>query len=341
MALLTESIDAYRASRVSQGVAKNTLRNNDRDLRRLLTVVGNIQMRDLGGRHMDAVFADAALTQGPASLNNLLASLSGFLQWCRMRGLMPRDSDPLGGRRPRKVPPRDRTRVHVSKFPALLDAAQHPRDRAVIALGLYLFLRGGEVASLRVRDLDLAAGEIRVVIHKTADRDVMPVSAELDAEMRRWLVAYQDQAGPLDPDWFLVPSKQPGWGRAANGQLVRDVSLDRVRPTRPVRKIEDVAKRSLAGIGHPLRDTKGASMWEGMHTLRRSGARALFDEMTARGYDGALQQVKTWLHHADASMTERYLGLNVERAVRNDAVRGKPMFPSLTAPEVESLAIAR
>jgi hypothetical protein len=68
-------------------------------------------------------------------------------------------------------------------------------------------------------------------------------------------------------------------------------------------------------------------MMEGCHTLRRSGARALFDDLVERGgYDGVLRHVSAMLHHKSTLMTERYLGLDVDVKKRNDLIRGKKMY---------------
>ena len=69
-------------------------------------------------------------------------------------------------------------------FGELLDAAEErdPRDRALCALLLYTLGRDSEVTDLRIRDLDLTGGWLKVRIHKTGAEDTLPVSAELDAE---------------------------------------------------------------------------------------------------------------------------------------------------------------
>jgi integrase len=224
-----------------------------------------------------------------------------------------------------KVPKKDKRRVPVTKFQALLDVAEYPRDRMIIALGLYLFLRQSEMATLRIKDINLTNGEINVTVHKTGDFDIMPICSELDNELRRYLTWYTEQCDGLDPEWFLVPSRTNIGGRLNNGTFSKGQNM-KLRPERMMTKIEDVAKNALELIGHPVRDENGKGLFEGIHTLRRSGARALFDEMRNQGYDGALQRVRAMLHHASGTMTERYLGISVERTQRNEALIGKSMF---------------
>lgn len=327
--LLSDAIDEYLASRRAQGLAKNTLRNNTIDLKHLLTSVGNIYTENIDGRHIDATFAALASRRGPAALNNTHATYTAFFRWCRQRRYMPRDGDPMEGRRLRRVQKRTRHRVPLAKFPALLDAAKEPRDRMIIALGLYTFLRQSEMASIKLADVDLDSGELSVTIHKTGEADVMPISAELDREIRRWYLAYQEAAGPLQPDWNLIPGRYVTHRhRNALGQIYK---VDfRLYPTRTCRRMHEVIRPALEAVGIPTTDEEGRHTGEGIHTLRRSGARALFDELQTRGYDGAGRATQTWLHHKSFAVTERYLGIDLDKK-RRDEVKGEPMFPSLEA----------
>ena len=60
-----------------------------------------------------------------------------------------------------------------------------------------------------------------MTIFKSYKSDVMPLSSELDMEMRRWLRAYQDECGPLDKNWFLVPAVKNA-GQFGNFALAPD-----------------------------------------------------------------------------------------------------------------------
>ena len=331
---LEQAIFEYLASRKAGGAKPNTLRNLRNDLTTVLAAAGNIPTTRIDGRTVDIVFTKASARRGPAALNNLHTNMGKFFRWLRARGYMDLNTDPLFGHSTRQVPARERRRVPLADFPRLLDAAYHPRDRMVVALGLFLFLRQSEISSLTVGDVDLASGEILVTVHKTGEVDRMPISAELDAELRRWLTFYTRQCGPLSDGWLLCPAKRALHVTNGPGGLFQrsPVVDDRLLPDRRMVKIEDVAKRALTGIGW---DTNG--QWEGIHTLRRSGARAMFDELVAAGYDGALRQVQVMLHHKAGTMTERYLGLTLDKQKRNASIRGKNLFPSLASTTVTTL----
>jgi hypothetical protein len=63
----------------------------------------------------------------------------------------------------------------------------------------------------------------------------------------------------------------------------------------------------------------------------------LFDYLRDHaGYDGALQRVRVMLHHSTARMTEKYLDVTVENTQRDEAIRGKLLFPHIAKPVTES-----
>lgn len=326
---LGDLIDEYLHSRAARGMSSGTRRNDRRTLRRLLLEIGNIQVRSITDAHIDRFFA-TLIRDGldQSTMNTYLANLKVFFRWTRARGYMPRDYDPTAERRPYRLVPRARQRVPVDRFEQMLDSCEHPRDRIVVALGLYLFLRAGEITTLRWKDVDLDAGEVCVVIHKTRQRDVMPICAELDAELRRWATWVTERHGPPDSDWYLAPVKErPRPAVLPDGRSRFRVDEEPgVIPTLPYRQVHRTVQDALRAIGMDTRREDGSSRFEGGHTLRRSGARALYDQLSERGHDRAIQQVRVMLHHASGTMTEKYLGVEVETKQRNDLIRGKRMY---------------
>lgn len=330
--LLSDLVDEFEESMKANGYAKNTIRNNARAARALLAHVGNIQARSVTPRHIDGWFAKRKSDGvGAGTLNVDLVALRALFRHGAQRRYIPAGSDPTAHRRPFKEVKRERLRIPSSDFGRLLDCTTHPRDRMIVALGLYLFLRQSEVIELRVGDVDLAAGLVTVRIQKTKQLDHMPISAELDAELRRWLTHYSERVNrPLRPDDFLVPAKtpplfQPGMHPTANAERAKAQAT--LNPTRPVQRPEHAVQRALVAFGAALRAPDGRALSEGVHTLRRSGARALFDRLVDDGYDGAMETVQAMLHHTSTVTTEGYLGIHLNKKRRDDVVRGKSMFP--------------
>lgn len=324
---LSEAVENYARFRRTQQYSKNTLKVDAQVLTRFLTINGNIYIHHINESHVERHFEEASRTRGPASLKNDHATLSSFFKWARHTRRMPTDRDPMFGRRSPKKVEKERNRVHVSQFPALLDAAEarDPRDRALVALFLYTLCRDTEVTSLRVRDLDLNAGTLKVYVEKSRLEDVMPVCTELDEEMRRWLTHYTRHVGRLEPHHFLVPARavHPIF-HPETKKIVRHAST--YKPETRLKGAGRNVKPPLEDIGFPVTDDAGRPSGEGAHTVRRSGARALFDRLVGEGYDGSLRIVQAMLHHKSATMTERYLGITADKRTRNDLLQGRTMY---------------
>lgn len=315
---LSDAITEYQLWRSSMDYSKQTLANERSVLKRFLSITGNIWCHSIEPRHLTNYFTRISATRKPHTQRLDHTVLNQFFEWCRHTRRMPLDRDPMHGRRKPKKPTLERQRIPVGKFPLLLNEAgtQDPRDRALVALYLYTLARDREVASLRVRDWDRDEGWLRMVIFKSNKEDLMPVSSELDRELRQWMTVYQ--GGPND---YLIPRRYSvATSRSAGGQiLAHEFAYDHTLPIGPANKtITPILKR----VGFVDEDKSG----EGAHTLRRSGARALFDQLSAQGYDYSLRIVQSMLHHSSVSVTETYIGLSADRKNRDDLIRLRPMY---------------
>jgi integrase len=331
--MLSESIESFLSFRKSQDFSKGTLRNDTSILKRFLAEVGNIYTHNVTDRHVTIYFERVGRTRKPSALRNDHYTLLAFFAWARQTKRLPMNADPMYGRRVPKPVKRERHRIHVSKFPYLLDVAgeRDPRDRALIAVLLYTLLRDRDAADLRVRDVDLDAGYLTAVISKVRREDRMPISLELDQELRRWLTTYGEAVGGLRPDYYLIPCRH-------STNIVRDGERGRILshdfaydPLKRIGQGARIIAPLLAKVGVPLKDPSGDSTGEGAHTLRRSGARALFDELNGLGYDHSLRVVQSMLHHASQTTTEGYIGITADRRTRDDLIRGRRMYASAGA----------
>lgn len=307
----------------STSYAEGTVRNLRSSLDLFLTEAGNIWLKNVTVNHVDR-FTEARHSAGinPLTVRNDVTRLRMFFTWARQRKYMPVNADPVGSRRTKRVIPHKWTIIEPKDFPRLLDNTLNARDRAIVAFGLYTLVRQSEVAAATVGDLDLAGGWVTVKIQKSGAIDQMPVSAELSVEMHRWIQAYElAMGGPLDKKWKLFPALKPlGFGRDEGGRLMPvPEGMLRLVPDRSPAKIHWAVQRALERMGHPAAK-------EGVHTLRRSAARARFDQLVGEGYDGALREVQSLLHHKHAVTTEGYLGVTIESRKRDDSIRGRRMF---------------
>lgn len=321
---IQEARTAYQYHLASRGLGEGTIKNHMQVLNRWVALVGDTRIDQITSSHVDRFFGEGSWS---AKTQNLYLSLlrGVFFPWCRRQGYLPRDSDPTEGWRNAKTERADQLWLPVTEFGALLDAADNPRDRAVIALGLYTFARGSELSTLRVQDVDLDKDLLTLYRWKTKDADLMPISAELGEEMSRYLAYYQiNQVFELKPEWYLVPVRSktvPVWDYETKTIIPGLRKEADLLPTQRLRRPYEPVKRALRKLGY---DPKGS----GAHTLRRSGARALFSRLRSEGYDGSLRRVSSMLGHKDTKTTEIYLGLSLEREERNEMIAGQVMFPA-------------
>ena len=319
---MSVAIRDFEAHLLARRLAPNTVKNAKQVLTRAMKEWGDILVSSIEPRHIDRLFTAGGW--GPTTQNLYLGQLRTFFKWARVNGYLPKDFDPTAtwgtARTPRN---KDRDRIPAEMFEDLLDAAPHPRDRAIVALGLYTFSRGSELSTLKIHDLDLGEGLLHVRRHKTLDEDSLPVSEELAREMVRYLNWYRQDQGTLVGHWYLVPAKQPDlWKQdKVTRRLVKVDKPSSLKPTVMETKPYRAVQRALRALGLP-------SHSEGVHTLRRSAARAYADNLRTEGYDGALLRVASFLGHRSTKVTEQYIGWGLERDQRNAMVKGKPMFPT-------------
>src|SRR6185437_2800705 len=93
-------------------------------------------------------------------------------------------------------------------------------------------------------------------------------------------------------------------------------------------RLENIVKNALDVLGA---DTENGvyvrHLGEGMHTIRRSGARAMFDYLTDEvGEAKSLLQVSIMLDHDDPQMTLRYIDKDVERDRLNTFLKTGSMY---------------
>lgn len=324
---ISESVAAYMRWRGSQDYSKNTLDTTRYVLSNFARITKDVQTKRLSTAHIERYFDEASKTRSGRTLAGDHQIVGAFLKWCRHTKRMAGDNDPMYGRRSPAGIVKERRRVPASDFPRLLDAAgdRSPRDRGLTAFLLYTLCRDGEARSVKIRDLHLDQGYVKVTVHKSRSEDSLPISSELDTEMRRWLKAYTETVGPLDGNDLLFPARQP-MPLFENGKIVGHGFS--YRKGQAVRSARQVVQPALNDIGFATHDKDGKSLYEGAHTLRRSGARALFDALSADGgYDHPLRIVQAMLHHKSVTMTEKYIGVTADRRTRDELIRGKVMFP--------------
>ena len=323
---LSDAIDQFVRFRTA-GYKPSTVLCTKQALSAFLAETGNVNTKHLMPRHAER-YQTVMMTKGqkPNTVNSRMSQVSAFSKWLVANRYTPAHF--VTTVRSVPVPRRARLRVPAHDFARLLDCAERPDRRMTVALGLFLFLRGGEIKTLRVGDVDLEQGLIAVTVHKTNDQDDMPICYELDQELRSWFVEYARDIGrPLRSSDFLIPGHRsyPGWRPRLDVGNYQPERMS-LRPYAQVRAVLSAAGYEVEEAGKPT--------GEGVHTLRRSGARALYEALVegrlgdSVARDDALRQVMSALHHKSIVTTEHYIGLERDRQRRDQTIRGVRLLPA-------------
>lgn len=323
---LVQAGNEYLGHLEARGTEPGTLNNIAITLRQFRTDVcgaeGDILLTNITPKHADKW--RTAHAWAPSTANRKLSEVRSMFKWCRARGYMG-DIDPFVGWKNERVPDQQRLRIPLTDWDALLDSAPHPLERAILACGLFLMCRASELSPIQLKHLDLDNNEVEVYRKKTKRWDTLPICAELEVELRRWLTWYSERAPhALDGDCYLLPNR-------VRNHTLRDPRTGRLMRLDPEAPLNPREQATLLHrhVKLALRNAGYETLQQGGHTLRRSAARALYDELVEeRGYDGALRRVQTMLDHKSSQTTELYLGLDVDKVTRNKSLRGKPMFAS-------------
>jgi len=326
--LLSDAIQHYLVDRKAKGKAVSTIRAERHTLSLLLADVGNIKTLSLRHQHLD-LFWSRRTSWKEGTMNLARYHLNSFLKWCQTRGYV-KDSTLVDNMTKVRVPERSRVIIPQSEFSTFLAGIPLPRARACVALGLYLFLRRSEIAGLRWQDIMWDERKIVTVRQKVGKVEWLPMCDELHAELRRWAAQYAAEIGrPLLPHDYVIPRMRAAKKIGVPGQKGKFeiVEAPIIVPGQPT-DMHHIIKNELIRAGY-------YQPHEGGHTLRRSGAVALYHQLATNGHDKAMRIVQWMLGHKSIRTTEIYLKLDLEAKGASDLLSGRPMF----APKVDATVV--
>lgn len=299
---------------------------------------GQCEMGHLAPGHVSSFFL--LLPNTRASQNRALSALRAFASYAeRMEYLEPGKANwLLGDRKCKPFVRRPKYYIPVSQFRPMIEAAgsRHPVERATMALAFYTLGRQGELAGLKLKDLNLQNMAIRIYRPKRKRWTDVTITPELASELHIWLLCYAKQTGYINihelvtcqPEWYLVPAAVPVKGRGPGGAYDAGLTTWEIDPARPALRLEKLVKRLLDTFGAETENgQKVRHLGEGMHTVRRSGARAMIDHLASvYGEDKALLMVSTMLDHESVEMTLLYIGRNIEQKRLNEWLKTNSMY---------------
>lgn len=331
---LADAVEKYLARLQSEGQSAATVHSARHALGRFQRAAGNRREPDPFLHTLTAAMLDdycygpGGIRQGirAVTFNRYRSVLRGFFEYAQLHRWV--DINPMAAvlpARPEQAQPK--LRLNAGELLALLDHCGNPLERVACALAMNTGLRSNDLIHLTIFDVSLASGVIQTEIRKTKKLDVKPITADLQPELTAWLDTYAELTGrtrdTLENDWLLLPAYRP----PAPHESCRQIKL---RPLAVLTAPHRLAQRPLRRMGYP---TKG----EGFHTLRRSSARVLFEMLreAGEGKDHALMVVQDYLNHSNTIQTQRYLGLNEERTIRDSLLRDRPFLSNVRSTEQE------
>jgi integrase len=319
---ITEAINQYMKSKAH--MRPKTVQNQGLAIRRFARHVGaDRPIGNLTATQVERFFTTALAGQQASSVNKMKNHLTGFFDYCSRKGWVRRDLLVEIKRRP--VPHVERLRITPLELTRMLDLPADPRDRAILAMLANSGLRAAELRSIQVRDVNLETEDVYVYRSKTYRDDYLPMTPTLRVEVRGWLMTYATELGNQSQtgDMYLFPARRAGvWlpGKDEQGVQRRE-AYGALKPFAQISQPHLVVKRTMSAMGYA--DTK----FQGVHTVRRSVARAYFDSLVEQGYDHALRATMALLGHEQQATTELYIGLDQDRRRRDVTLRARDFLP--------------
>lgn len=198
----------YVRTRVERGEIRPTTAKAYRDVLRLFAEVHNGPPEKITRRTVERWLATMSELP-PGTRRTRWSVLRGFLAWLRTEGILT--NDPMRGMVAPKVPKAVHRALAEDNARALLGACRDPRDEVIIALGLQLGIRRGEIARLEVGSFSPDLMTVKID-GKGGHARLLPTTSSLRKALRRYTAWAGVNAGPLirgdkypqrpvSPDW--------------------------------------------------------------------------------------------------------------------------------------------
>jgi integrase/recombinase XerC len=262
-----------------------TVKNYHRDIEALYTFLCNAEVNDwagVDGAHVRS-FAARLHRRGQAarSIQRRLAAVRNLFEFLLREGVVRANpgADITAPKAPRRLP----ETLDADAMGRLLDVrGDHPiatRDRAIMELFYSSGLRLAELAGLKITDVDLAEGTVRVT-GKGAKTRIVPVGAKAREALRDWLKVRPQLEKIPSPTMFVSRIGRPLSNRNIQARVVYWANR----------------------LGLP----QGVSP----HTFRHSFATHMLES------SGDLRAVQEMLGHADIGTTQIYTHLDFQHLAR-------------------------
>lgn len=251
-----------------------------------------------------------------ASYNRKMDTVRVFVQWLVDTRAVKDSAVLVQFKHARRKPGEVSLKVRLS-MTHIMDAVTScptPYDRWVTAFAFLSMGREAELLNTRMHHFDLDNNRINWARPKVGDYDDnLPMTAQLVKEYRLWREAYLELCPLLNGDSYAIPKRL----------IIAQGKVHTYDPTRRPRNVGHIIKTSAArSLGVPPSSLKN----QAGHIARRSGARALYDQLRDAGVEDPIRIVMTMLGHTVQATTEHYIGVRDDRERRDIVLAGSDLM---------------
>ena len=189
---MTEAIDAFLQSR-QDGLSQRTLEFYKGYLARTIHILG------LAPSHKAIDDFLKSLPCSPGGKHAYFRTLRVFFRWLHSpySGLSPKDKEnPMSWIQPPRVPKRILPSLTKEQVELLLNTADNPRDKAIIALFTESGLRLSELTNIAPNDIDWDRHTLHV-IGKGNKEGLAPFGKLSECYLRAWLTQYEPKGSTI------------------------------------------------------------------------------------------------------------------------------------------------
>lgn len=317
---LGAAVEAFAVARRQAHIAETTIAQEQRVLSQFVRATGqHTWMRQVGLDDFRRFFYGDGDYTGISdrvtgtTFNGYRMRVVAFEEWARQEGHITeipkrsRDGSYCALISTAPGEENDYRRLTEEEYFGLLDraGAYDPRDRAMMATGMIVASRGSEVSRMQLGHVSPDLSELQVLITKSKNVHkkwrTVSLAPALRDELAVWLDFYAGACRTTvtellkHEDYHLFPNRHVATTFGAEFSIT-------YRPTQPVARPYEVVQMHLHRMG--ITDPR-----LGFHTLRRSGARLLYEHLKKMGFKDPLRLVQVHLNHKDRDTTLRYIGL--------------------------------
>lgn len=195
------ALQHWQDLRKQHDIALNTRENERSMVARFAAFVNDIQVGHVTPNHVRRFYYDpqtgikenhqrrwaTGKPMMPGSFNKARLHLLNFFAYCQVEGWVRRDDLMKYVRKAAEPAQADRFRLDEPGLLNLIELADNPRDKAVIAHAMNTGGRASEVTWPRIKHVELDTRSLAVWVQKTRESDVMGIAPHLDYYLRQWL----------------------------------------------------------------------------------------------------------------------------------------------------------